>query len=194
MKLLQSCCARHSRVRRRGRHGRGNQEPTDLPQSYLIGPSGRLTHAARRHDVRSKPVADRSARHALRRKLVGCAMEVGRPVLRGGKPPNFGWVHLAHAHGATDVPRGMVTIMTAYARTPSVASTVNVSPHPRPRREVRRTGADQLAGFTGVQFDGQITGPKNVDHIGHFFIPFSPVSHAAKYYPDDIPSTATSSA
>ncbi len=43
----------------------------------------------------------------------------------------------------------------------------------------------RLAGYRGVQFDGHITGGHNVDHIGHVFIPFSPRSNAAKYYPDE---------
>jgi hypothetical protein len=42
-----------------------------------------------------------------------------------------------------------------------------------------------LGGFSGIQFDGQIVGAKNFDHTGHYFVPFSPPSHAAKYYPDE---------
>jgi hypothetical protein len=42
-----------------------------------------------------------------------------------------------------------------------------------------------LAGASGQEFDGRITGAKNVDHVGHFFVPFSPKSHAARYYPDE---------
>jgi hypothetical protein len=54
------------------------------------------------------------------------------------------------------------------------------------------TSAVKLGGFTGVQFDGQIVWPKNRDHTGYYFIPFSPPSHAAKTRMSTR-STATSS-
>ncbi len=75
--------------------------------------------------------------------------------------------------------------MTAYTGTPSVARTVNVLRTRGHGATYEPSAPVTLAGFTGIQFDGRITGAKNVDHTGHFFIPFSPVSHAAKYYPDE---------
>jgi hypothetical protein len=36
----------------------------------------------------------------------------------------------------------------------------------------------RLAGFSGIQFDGKVTGQ------GHAFIPFSPRLHVAAFYPD----------
>ena len=55
----------------------------------------------------------------------------------------------------------------------------------RARRKLRRRDADETRRYSGEQFDGRITGAKNADHIGHYFIPFSAKSHAAKYYPDE---------
>jgi hypothetical protein len=74
--------------------------------------------------------------------------------------------------------------MTAYARTPSVAATVKVL-RTRGRGAAYEAGTPiTLAGFRGVQFDGRITGAKNVDHFGHFFVPFSPRSNADPVYGD----------
>jgi hypothetical protein len=113
----------------------------------------------------------------------GVQWKSGRDYFRGGGPPNYGWVHLAR--GAIGIPQGgLISIMTAYARTPSVTRTVNVLRTRGHGATYEPTSPVTLDGFSGIQFDGRITGAKNFDHTGHFFIPFSPVSHAAKYYPD----------
>ena len=70
-------------------------------------------------------------------------------------------------------------MMTPYGSTPTVAATVA-------NLRTRGHGATyeaaspvKLAGYAGVQFDGTIVGREQV------FIPFSPKSTVAKWYPDN---------
>lgn len=161
--------------------------PPDLAQSYLLTPGGRLAHlrAGVTYGASQFPVALRVKPRDS--SWWGVQWKSGDHYFQGGGPPHYGWVHIGHASSATAVPSGMVTIMTAYARTPSVAATVNIL---RTRGRGATYGATspvELAGFSGLVFDGRIIGARNVDHIGHFFIPFSPPSHSAKYYPDEYP-------
>lgn len=157
--------------------------PPDIAHSYLFTPGGKLTplKAHTTYEGRLFPIALRITPPIA--GWSGAQWKSGTVYFHGGGPPNFGWVHLGR--GTTGVPQGLITVMTAYARTPSVAATVNVL-------RIRGRGATydptipiDLAGFSGVQFDGKITGSKNFDHIGHYFIPFSPKSSSAKYYPDE---------
>ncbi len=136
----------------------------DIPQSYLFTPAGHLTPLHARATYR--------------------ASKSGDQYFRGGKPPNFGWVHFGRG-SASGFKQGLISIMTAYGRTPSVAATVNVLRTRGHGATYEATTTVKLAGYSGIQFDGQITGTKNYDHIGHLFIPFSPKSTAAKYYPDE---------
>jgi hypothetical protein len=160
--------------------------PPDLPKSYVFTPEGRLTplRTGVTHRASQFPLPIRIAPPVA--GWSGAQWRSGSDYFRGGAPPNFGWVHLGR--GSTNAPpQGLVTIMTAYARTPSVAATVNVLRTRGRGASYDATSPAEFAGFAGVQFDGRIVGPKNRDHIGHFFIPFSPRSHAAKYYPDEYP-------
>ena len=105
----------------------------------------------------------------------------------GGDPPHFGWVAVAHAGSSlTAPPLGLVTIVTANARTPSVAATVRSLRTRGHGATYGPTSRVTIAGFRGTQFDGEIVGPKR-DHIGHIFIPFTPSTHGAHYYPDEYP-------
>lgn len=160
--------------------------PPDLKQSYLFTAAGHLTplHAETTYQASLFPIP-------IRVKVTtpgwsGAQWKSGSDYFRGGSPPNYGWVHLARGP-ATGIPQGLISIMTAYTRTPSVARTVNVLRTRGHGATYDPTSPVTIAGFTGIQFDGRITGAKNVDHTGHYFIPFSPVSHAAKYYPDEYP-------
>lgn len=160
--------------------------PPDLVQSYYLSPSGRAAplHTGTTYHASLFPVGLRVTVPAA--GWFGVQWKSGSDYFRGGAAPNYGWVHLGR--GPTDAtPRGLISIMTAYTRTPSVAAVVNVL-------RTRGRGATYdpsspvtVGGFSGEQFDGRITGGHNVDHIGHFFIPFSPPSHAAKYYADEYP-------
>jgi hypothetical protein len=160
--------------------------PPDFTQSYLFTPAGHLTrlHNGTTYQASLFPISVRV--RVPTQGWSGVQWRSGSDYFRGGGPPNYGWVHLARG-SATGIPQGMISIMTAYTRTPSVARTVNGLRTRGRGATYDPTSPVTLAGFTGIQFDGRITGAKNVDHTGHFFIPFSAVSHAAKYYPDEYP-------
>lgn len=115
------------------------------------------------------------------------ALAESHGIADGGGPPHFGWLAVAHA-GAhlTDPPLGMVTVMTAFARTPSVAATVNMLRTRGHGATYGPSSAVTVAGFAGTQFDGEIVGARP-DHIGHLFVPFSPPTHAAHYFSDEYP-------
>jgi hypothetical protein len=70
--------------------------------------------------------------------------------------------------------------MSAYGRTPSVAATVNSLRTRGHGTTYEATAPVTLAGFTGLQFDGKLVGPK------HLFVPFSARTHKAAYFPDGI--------
>jgi hypothetical protein len=85
--------------------------------------------------------------------------------------PDYGWIAVAKGP-TTGVPRGLIVVMTAVDKTPSVAATV-AALH-------RGTGVaylpqckKKLAGFKATEFGGHTTG------ANHFFVPFSPASHGA---------------
>jgi hypothetical protein len=160
--------------------------PPDIKQSYLFTSAGHLTplHTGTTYQASLFPIATRI--RATGPGWSGAQWKSGSDYFRGGDPPNYSWVHLARGP-ATGIPRGLISIMTAYAGTPSVAKTVNVL-RTRGRGAVYDDASPvTLSGFSGIQFDGRITGAKNYDHVGHYFIPFSPASHAAKYYADEYP-------
>jgi len=105
----------------------------------------------------------------------------------GGDPPHFGWVAVAHAGSSlTAPPLGLVTIVTAHARTPSLAATVRSLRTRGHGATYGPTSPVTIAGFRGTQFDGEIVGPKR-DHIGHIFVPFTPPTAGAHYHPDEYP-------
>jgi len=95
------------------------------------------------------------------------------------KPPFFGWVgavQTPETPGA--VPLGAIDIVTSYTRTRSAAATASYL-------RTRGHGATYepishvtVAGFSGLQFDGTITGKE------HNFIPFTPQSRNARFYGD----------
>jgi hypothetical protein len=158
--------------------------PPDLPQSYLFTSAGKLTPLKAGVTYRASqfpfPITVRPPGSGWS----GAQWKSGSEYFRGGGPPHYGWVHLARG-SVTTVPRGLISIMSAYARTPTVAQTVNTLRTRGHGASYGETSTITLAGNAGVQFDGRITGAKNVDHIGHYFVPFSPRSHKAKYYPDE---------
>jgi hypothetical protein len=156
----------------------------DMPHSYLIAPEGKLTplHIHTTYKGSLFPIGIRITPTVS--GWAGAQWKSGTEFFRGGGPPNFGWFHVGHGTGT---PQGLVSIMTAYKRTPSVAATVNVLRTRGHGATYEASTPVKLAGLTGVQFDGAIVGAKNADHIGHLFIPFSAKSKAAKYYPDSYP-------
>jgi len=158
--------------------------PLDLQHSYICTPSGRMTplRAGDTYSASSFPLAVRVT--PPDGSWLGAQWKSGTEYFRGGGPPNFGWIHLGHGMPGGN-PRGLVTVMTACGPTPSVAATVAVLRTRGHGVSYGHTSPVTIAGFAGTQFDGQIVGAPNVDHIGHYFVPFSPRSHAAKSYPDE---------
>jgi hypothetical protein len=159
----------------------GGTPVRDIPQSYLFTAGGGLTpmKAGTTYGASLFPIPIRVTPSG---GWAAAQWKSGRTYFRGGPPPNYGWVHIGHGTG---VPRGLISIMTAYTHTPSVAATVNVLRTRGHGASYEATVPVTVAGFAGSQFDGSIVGAKNFDHIGHYFIPFSPKSTAAKYYPDE---------
>jgi hypothetical protein len=91
-------------------------------------------------------------------------------------PPYYGWVTFEHRE--TGPAQGIITIMTPYGSTPTVAAVVAGL---RTRGHGARYEASSpvtLGRYSGVQFDGKVVGRE------HVFIPFSPRSNVAKWYPD----------
>jgi hypothetical protein len=166
--------------------GAAGSTPPDLNQSYLFTAAGHLTplRAGTTYQASLFPIP-------LRVRVPtpgwsGVQWKSGNDYFRGGGPPNYGWVHFAR--GSTTGPgQGLISIMTAYTRTRSVAATVNVLRTRGRGASYEPTVPASLAGFAGLQFDGRVTGAKNVDHIGHFFIPFSRSRHSAGYFADEYP-------
>jgi hypothetical protein len=166
--------------------GAAASAPRDLLQSYYLSPTGRAAplRAGASYGASLFPIGIR-----VRVKgggWSGVQWKSGSVYFHGGGPPNYGWVHLLRGPAA-GIPQGLVSIMTAYGKTPAVAATVHVL-------RTRGRGAAYgeavpvtLAGFPGIRFDGRVTGRKNFDHVGHVFVPFSPPSGAARYYPDEYP-------
>jgi hypothetical protein len=97
------------------------------------------------------------------------------------KPPYFGWVAVGQVVRSGNVPpHGLILIMTAYDRTPSVAATVDSLRNRGHGATYGATTPVTVAGFAGVQFDGEVVGPS------HVFIPFSPRTTKATGFPDAI--------
>jgi hypothetical protein len=98
------------------------------------------------------------------------------------KPPYYGWT--AVGQGGTTPggagPRGLILIVTGYDRTPSVAATVANLRTRGHGATYEPTAPAELAGFSGIRFDGRLTAPS------HGFIPFSPPTHKAASFADRI--------
>jgi hypothetical protein len=172
-----------------GREAFGGRSGTELAGyriESLLGRGGMGVVGARSRSLRTTP-GSRRRRRAVRRRSeaprgaralarpgarrVRVRIKSGTDYFRGGGPPNFGWVHLGQGVSSTTTyPQRLITIMTAYAHTPSVVATVNVLRTRGHGATYEDTSPVKLGGFTGVQFDGQIVGPKNRDHNGHYFI------------------------
>jgi hypothetical protein len=159
--------------------------PPDIHQSYIFTPPGKFTRLTAQTTYRASQFPIEIRVTPPDGTWWSAQWKSGSNYFAGGAPPNFGWVHLAKTTGAMTPPSGMISIMAAYAHTPSVAATVQVLRTRGHGASYDAVAPTSLAGYSGEQFDGRITGAKNADHIGHNFIPFSARSHAAKYYPDE---------
>jgi hypothetical protein len=91
--------------------------------------------------------------------------------------PFYGWVTFEQHD--THAAQGAITIMTPYGSTPSVAVVVAGLRTRGHGATYEASSPVKLGGYTGVQFDGKVVGKE------HVFIPFSPKSTVAKWYPDN---------
>jgi hypothetical protein len=159
--------------------------PPDLKQSYLFTSAGHLTplHAGTTYQASLFPIP-------LRVRVPtpgwsGVQWKSGSDYFRGGGPPNYGWVHFAR--GAIGIPQGPDLdhdrLHAHFLGHPNRERAA----HARPRCNLRADLTGDARRLLRDPVDGRITGAKNFDHTGHYLIPFSPVSHAAKYYPDEYP-------
>ncbi len=152
----------------------------EIPVSYFNSQAGRST------PLRAK-VAYQASTFPLALRLTppdgswsGAQWKTGKGSCGGGtgrRPPYFGWVAVDQGSGSA-LPRGVIEIMTAYARTPLVATTLNALRTRGRGATYQATSQVKLAGFSGSQFDGQVVGRN------HLFFPFTPVTHAAVCHPD----------
>lgn len=94
-------------------------------------------------------------------------------------PPYFGWVTFGNSP-PTAPPQFIVLLLAGYSRTPSVAATVENLRTRGHGATYGPTAPVTLAGFAGVQFEGQIVGSR------HVFVPFSPRTNKATGFPDAI--------
>jgi hypothetical protein len=163
--------------------------PADLPQSYLFTSAGQLTSLRAGVTYRASQFPLNLRLAPPNRGWAGAQWKSGDTYFRGGGPPHYGWVHIGHqGPNIGDPPFGLITIMTAYGRTPSVAATVNVLRTRGHGATYEATTPVKLAGFSGIQFDGQAVGATQPScACRHFFVPFSSRSHAAGYFPDEYP-------
>jgi hypothetical protein len=148
----------------------------ELPMSELLTPAGRLTtlHSRLTYQASQFPFA---LRVTPPDGSWSGAQWKSHSDRYGGGPPFYGWAALGQG-STSNVPRGLILIMTAYARTPSVAATVAGLRTRGVGATYEATSPVNLVGFSGIQFDGQVVGTR------HTFVPFSPRSNGAKYYPD----------
>ncbi|HEX9549415.1 MAG TPA: hypothetical protein VF942_18885 [Acidimicrobiales bacterium] len=147
----------------------------ELPVSDLLTPAGKLTglHSGVTYQASEFPVALRMTAPDASWSGAQWKSQSDR---YGGGPPFYGWASVGQ--GSFGLPRGLLLIMTAYARTPSVASTVAGLRTRGVGATYQATSPVKLAGFSGLEFDGQVVATR------HTFVPFSPRSHGAKYFPD----------
>jgi hypothetical protein len=88
--------------------------------------------------------------------------------------PYYGWVTFEHRD--TGPAQGIITMMTPYGPTPTVAATVAGLRTRGRGATYEAVSPVKLGGYSGVQFDGKVSGKE------HVFIPFSPKSNVAKWY------------
>jgi len=157
-------------------------KPLDMPESILNCPAGKstplrphVTYQATKFPIAIRLTPPNSTWLGAQWKTgsIGCHATNATT----GRPPYFGWVALDQGP-RTAPPQGVIEIMTAYGRTPSVAATINALRTRGHGATYQSTSAIKLAGFSGSQFDGQVVGKL------HNFFPFTPQTHNAAYHPD----------
>jgi hypothetical protein len=169
--------------------------PPDLSKSYLFSPAGMLTplraHVAYQASLFPFPLRitapDKSWSGSQWKANIFSPEFLASHNLTCPanphvcKPPYYGWAAIGQTGGpGNHPPRSLILIMTGYTRTPSVAATVASLRTRGHGATYEPTVPVKLAGFPGLQFDGQVVGDK------HIFIPFTPPTHKATAHADGI--------
>lgn len=169
--------------------------PPDIPVSYLFSPAGHLTplRAGVAYQASKFPIplrvtppgaswggaqwkANKFHPDEIAQKHLTCSTNPNVCA-----PPYDGWVTLGQGFSNINAPpRSLIIVMTSFSRTPSVAATVESLRTRGHGATYEPTTAAKIGGFSGIQFDGQVVGPK------HVFIPFSPRTNKATGYADGI--------
>ena len=169
--------------------------PADIPVSYLFSPTGHLTplRAGVAYQASEFPIAfrvtppdgswggaqwkaNRFSPEEIEQKHLTCSTNPGVCA-----PPYYGWV--THGQGFSNVnapPRSLIIVMTSFSRTPSVAAAVESLRTRGHGATYEQASSVKIGGFSGIRFDGQVTGPR------HVFIPFSPRTSKATGFADGI--------
>jgi hypothetical protein len=163
--------------------------PPDVATSELFTPAGKLTalHTGVTYQATSFPIPIRvtppeagwggaqwnanqfGTKEDIRRQHLTCG---SNPKVCAG--PYYGWVTIGKPPGGPNAPpRLLLVLLTSYSPTPSVATTVTRLCRAR-LTVCEQPSSVKLAGFTGVQVDGETKGAGV-----HFLIPFTPPSHKA---------------
>ena len=159
--------------------------PPDIPQSYVFG-SGRLsplrpgvTYQARRFPIALRVTSPDASWGAAQWKANQFAPdEIASRHLKCSttpavcKPPYYGWVAIGPRGTSSGPPPGLIVVLAGYSHGPSVAMTV-ANLRRGKNLELQPAHPVRLAGFSGLQFEGQTAEGK------HLFIPFTPPSHGA---------------
>lgn len=164
--------------------------PRDLPVSDLFTPPGHTTtlapgtYQATKLPIPFRITTDAGWTGAQWKANVWSPYEIERRHLhcpRACQPPYFGWAALAKGGTSPGTPpRGFILVMAGFSPTPSAADTVTTLRTRGAGATYGQTSPTTIAGFAGVQFDGQVTGRR------HVFVPFSPRTHKATGFPDAI--------
>jgi len=89
---------------------------------------------------------------------------------------SFGWVEFLQSPPGK--PLGAISMISSYGPTRSVAATVAQLRTGGSGATYQATSHVELGGFSGREFDGQVVGKS------HVFVPFTPLTHTARYHPD----------
>ena len=148
--------------------------PVELPMSVLNSPAGGVSKlkAGVTYQASSFPIA-------LRVTTADGSWAGAQWKSSAHGKPAFGWAAVGQGP-VTNIPRGLVEIVTALGPTPSVAAIIarlRTGGSHEPESKIGGITFDEpspvkIAGYSGRQFEGEVWGK-----WGHGFIPFSPSTH-----------------
>ena len=152
--------------------------PKELPRSAFLTPSGHIVKlAAATYKASDFPLPLRLTTPDASWFGAQWKADSSFQHKKSTVPPYYGWVTFFTGDPNTGAGGG-ITIMTPYAATPSVAATVARLRTGGHGATYQASSPVKLAGYSGVQFDGQVVGKE------HAFIPFTPKSNVGMWHPD----------